>query len=111
MAPARDAGQADPGLASERTELAWTRTAISFAALGAAMLKSQPVPGSVVLAFAAAIWELGRLPRSPRTALGRSRRLLLITLTVTGIAIAALVLSYAGSRAGLPVPRGADGHR
>lgn len=30
--PADDVGEIDPGLARERTSLAWTRTAISFAA-------------------------------------------------------------------------------
>jgi uncharacterized membrane protein YidH (DUF202 family) len=41
----------DPGLARERTALAWTRTAISVAALGGAMLKTNPPAGIVVLAM------------------------------------------------------------
>ncbi len=34
----------DPGIAdpADRTRLAWTRTAIAFAAIGAAMLKLEP---------------------------------------------------------------------
>src|SRR5262249_60625841 len=43
--PADDIEYADPGLAPERTELAWTRTAIAFAALGAARLQFPPVLG------------------------------------------------------------------
>ena len=33
----------DPGLARERTMLAWVRTGIAFAAVGAVMLRKQPV--------------------------------------------------------------------
>jgi uncharacterized membrane protein YidH (DUF202 family) len=40
--PADDIEYAGPGLARERTELAWTRTAIAFAALGAAILRYRP---------------------------------------------------------------------
>ena len=54
----------DPGLARERTSLAWTRTAISFAALGAAMLRVS-LTGLLVLAAAGAIWGVGRLSAPP----------------------------------------------
>jgi uncharacterized membrane protein YidH (DUF202 family) len=40
MTPADDIEDADPGLARARTALSWTRTAISFAAVGAVILKS-----------------------------------------------------------------------
>ena len=39
MTPDHDVEDIDPGLARERTELAWHRTAISVAALGAAILR------------------------------------------------------------------------
>ena len=51
----------DPGLAQERTELAWTRTAISFAALGAAMLRSSIMAGLLAIATATLVWALGQL--------------------------------------------------
>ena len=43
--PPDDIEDRDPGLARERTDLAWTRSAISFAALGAAMLHTNAVAG------------------------------------------------------------------
>jgi uncharacterized membrane protein YidH (DUF202 family) len=42
MAPPNDLEDLQPGLARERTELAWTRTAVSFAAVGVAILKTNP---------------------------------------------------------------------
>ena len=38
-------GLADPGLARARTSLAWTRTALSFAAVGGVVLKRDLIPG------------------------------------------------------------------
>ncbi|HEX2312138.1 MAG TPA: DUF202 domain-containing protein [Thermomonospora sp.] len=43
----------DPGLAYERTELAWMRTTVSLLALGAAVVKMAPVAGLVMLAMGA----------------------------------------------------------
>ena len=87
-----DIQEAAPGLARERTELAWTRTTISFAAVGGAILKSAPVAGLAVLISSIVIWELGRLPRAAGT--GRSEaRLRLVTATITTIALAALALT------------------
>jgi uncharacterized membrane protein YidH (DUF202 family) len=94
--PADDIEYADPGLARERTELAWTRTAISFAAVGAAILKSHPVVGLPVLVLSAVIWWLGRLPGTAVAGGTRDRRLLLITLTTIAISAVALVLSFVG---------------
>ena len=94
--PADDIEYADPGLAGERTELAWTRTAIAFAALGAALLRHHPVVGLAVLVLSAVVWRLGRLPGTAGAAEVRDRRLLLITVTTVGVSLVALVLSFLG---------------
>lgn len=77
----------DPGLARERTSLAWTRTAISFAAVGGVVLKRDLIPGLILLAVAPAIWQLGRL------AYRRQDRLILLTGTVVAVAVVALIVS------------------
>jgi uncharacterized membrane protein YidH (DUF202 family) len=97
-APPEDVEDMDPGLARERTELAWTRTAIAFAALGGAILKTTPAAGIPVLAASALIWGIGRLTRRhERTGTHAQRRLLLlITIAVTLVSAAALALALAG---------------
>ena len=52
---------ADPGLARVRTSLAWTRTALSFAAVGAVALRKDVIAGLLIMATAPVIWRLGRL--------------------------------------------------
>ncbi len=74
----------DPGLARERTSLAWTRTAISFAAVAGVVLKREVVPGLILLALAPAVWLLGRLAYS------RPGKLKLITVTIVAVALVAL---------------------
>jgi uncharacterized membrane protein YidH (DUF202 family) len=93
--PAEDMEDMDPGLAQERTELAWTRTAISFAALGGAILKITPAAGVLVLAASALVWEIGRLARrSVRPEASDQRhRLLLITIAVTVVSLVALAVA------------------
>ena len=93
--PADDIEYADPGLARERTELAWTRTAIAFAALGAALLKFRPVVGLLVLVLSAVVWRLGRLSGTAGADV-RGGRLLLITVTTVAVSVVALVLSFVG---------------
>jgi uncharacterized membrane protein YidH (DUF202 family) len=80
-------GARDQGLARERTSLAWTRTALSFAAVGGVMLRREVIPGLIVLAIAPAIWQLGRLPRN------LPGRLQLITATIVAVALVALVVT------------------
>jgi uncharacterized membrane protein YidH (DUF202 family) len=89
----------DPGLARERTTLAWTRTAISFAAVGAAILKSDPAAGAVVLALSIAIWGLGRLAaqtgngRMHPPGLTRQHTCQLVTAATTAVAVIALAIA------------------
>jgi uncharacterized membrane protein YidH (DUF202 family) len=92
----RRAADFDPGLARERTRLAWTRTAIAFAAVGAAVLKSHLVAGLTVLGLAAIVWGLRRLFRDAAVTRSQSARLLGVTLTVVAVALVALVLSFFG---------------
>jgi Domain of unknown function (DUF202) len=71
--PGDDLEERDPGLARERTSLAWTRTALSFAALSGAVLKANIITGLIILAVAPLIWQLGHIsrgrpPDSPRPA-------------------------------------------
>jgi uncharacterized membrane protein YidH (DUF202 family) len=96
-----DLEQRDPGLALERTSLAWTRTAISFAALGGAILKVSVVPGLIVLLIAPLVWRLGRL-RTPGVA-----RPWLMTVSIVVVAVLALLVAFIGhgaSRALHPPP-------
>jgi uncharacterized membrane protein YidH (DUF202 family) len=92
-----DMEQLDPGLARERTKLAWARTAIAFAAVGGAILKKEPVAGLIVLAMTPIIWGLGRFVG--RTA-GRPelqpRRLLAVTVTVVAVSVLAMVIAFVG---------------
>jgi uncharacterized membrane protein YidH (DUF202 family) len=83
----------DPGLAEERTRLAWVRTAISFAAVGAALLKVDVPLGIIVLTMVPLIWLTGRRMswHAPHGE-NRPRMLLLIALGVAAIAIVVLVL-------------------
>jgi uncharacterized membrane protein YidH (DUF202 family) len=87
----------EPSLFRERTALAWHRTAIAFAALGGAVLKTAPAVGFLILAISALIFVLGRASRP-----GRSWSLLLITVAVTAVSLAALAVAlFAG---GHPLP-------
>lgn len=95
--PAAGCEDTDPGLARERTGLAWTRTAISFAALGGAVLKTTPLAGLLVLAMSVLVWGTGHLPRRARQPAPKSsQRHLLITVTVTLVSLAALTMALLG---------------
>jgi uncharacterized membrane protein YidH (DUF202 family) len=77
MPPGREPAIRDP---ADRTRLAWTRTAIAFAALGAAMLRWSPLAGGVVLALSVPVWAAVRARPQP----GRSAR---VPLLVTAIVV------------------------
>jgi uncharacterized membrane protein YidH (DUF202 family) len=76
-----------PGLAEERTSLAWTRTALSFAAIGGVLLKKDVAAGLTVLVTVPVIWEVGRLDHH------RPGRLKLATATIVAVALVALVIA------------------
>jgi uncharacterized membrane protein YidH (DUF202 family) len=91
----------DPGLARARTELAWLRTAIAFAAIGGVILKRDVPAGVIVLLLAGVIWATGRLAGAVGGILTQPRRLLLIALAVAAVAVLALAVSLVG-----PAPAG-----
>ena len=84
-----DREDADPGLARIRTSLAWTRTALSFAAVGGVALKKDVIAGLLILATVPVIWRLGRLAHH------RPGRLMLVTAAIVAVAIVALVVALA----------------
>lgn len=91
--------EGDPGLARERTVLAWTRTALSFGAVGGVMVKSQVLPGLVIMGLAPVIWHLGRLTRNDP----RPVRIRLIAVIVVAVSLAALAVALAGNATPLKV--------
>jgi uncharacterized membrane protein YidH (DUF202 family) len=78
----------DPGYARERTSLAWTRTALSFAAVGVVVLKRDVIPGLIIICAAPVIWQLGRLAHHLPS------RLKLVTATIVAVALAALIVAF-----------------
>jgi len=81
-------GQRDAGLARERTSLAWTRTALSFGAVGGVVLKREVVAGLILLALAPVIYVLGRLAYS------RPGKLKVVTGTIVAVAVVALIVAF-----------------
>ena len=85
---AGEPGELDPGLARERTALAWTRTAISFAAVGGVVLKKELIPGLILLCLAPAVWALGRM------AYHRPGKLRAVTATIVVVSLIALAVAF-----------------
>jgi uncharacterized membrane protein YidH (DUF202 family) len=88
--PAVDPGDPedrDPGLARERTALAWTRTAISFAAVAGVVLKAHLFPGLAIMCVVPVIWQLGRM------GLDRPGRLRLVTSAIVAVSAVALAVA------------------
>jgi uncharacterized membrane protein YidH (DUF202 family) len=95
----------DPGLARERTSLAWTRTAISFGALGGVVLKENVITGLIIVAIAPLVWWLGRISGSGSPGAGSpgaglpvvgATRLWLITVLIVGVSVLCLVVALLG---------------
>jgi uncharacterized membrane protein YidH (DUF202 family) len=87
MTASHDHEDADPGLARVRTSLAWTRTALSFAAVGGVTLTKDVVAGLLVMAAAPVIWRLGRLAHH------LPGRLMVVTATIVVVCLVSLVVA------------------
>jgi uncharacterized membrane protein YidH (DUF202 family) len=91
----------DTGLARARTRLAWTRSAISFAAIGVAILKARPLIGAPLLVVSVVVWAIGWMPHSPGPhfdnveAVAR-RRAAAVTAAIIVVALAALAITLLG---------------
>jgi uncharacterized membrane protein YidH (DUF202 family) len=81
-------GERDPGLARERTTLAWIRTAISFAAVGGVVLRHEVFAGLLVLGLTPLVWYLGQMAHN------RPGRLRLMSAAIVAVAVVALVVSF-----------------
>jgi uncharacterized membrane protein YidH (DUF202 family) len=100
-----DADSRDPGLAAERTDLAWNRSGLSLIACGAAILRGlagTPVShgnlavGACILALGVATWALGAWHLAHARARGERRTtttdLLPIAVGVATVGLAAFVI-------------------
>lgn len=96
MAPPDDFEKLFPGTARERTDLAWTRTALSFAAVGGAMLKTDIAAGLTVVALSALVWGLHRIFPNAVASQARPRRHFVVAMTVVAVALVALVVGLLG---------------
>src|SRR3954454_10997412 len=104
MSPADEAE--DPGKALERTSLAWTRSGLSLAAIGALILRAAAlnhltVPsyavGALLVALAMFLWAQGSRPYRTREAWDRDRRLLPASRTlriIAGVTVAVAVYTF-----------------
>jgi Domain of unknown function (DUF202) len=95
----------DPGLARERTVLAWSRTGLSFLALGGILVRVDPLAGLAVLALSGLVWLLGYFHhRSMWTAAGaagwltRPRTVRLIAVGTALVSLVALAIAVLGQR-------------
>jgi uncharacterized membrane protein YidH (DUF202 family) len=98
--PDDDPEDVDPGLARARTDMAWTRTAISFVAAGAAIAKEDIAAGAIVLALGLVTWSIRRLFPRPADATTRQQRLALVTAAVTAVGLVLLIVVLAAKPRG-----------
>lgn len=94
--PGDDPEDLDPGLARERTRLAWARTAIAFAAVGAVVLRKDVLDGLLVLVGAPLVWAIGRLAARQQRPEQASARLLVVTVCVIVTAAVATLVAFLG---------------
>ena len=98
--PGDDPEERDPGLARERTSLAWMRTALSFAAVGGVVLKANVITGLIILAIAPVIWRLGRVTRGKPAGAGLATigatRLFVITVSIVAVSLLCLAVTIFG---------------
>lgn len=92
--PSHDDQHLDPGLAKERTELAWRRTDIAFTALGGALVKMNPAIGLPTLAISTLIWAVNH-HATPQL---NPRRPLLTTVGILTVSLVALTTVLLGDR-------------
>jgi uncharacterized membrane protein YidH (DUF202 family) len=90
----------DPGMARERTVLAWSRTGLSFLALGGFLVRVAPLAGLTVVALGGVVWLLGYFryrsmwdAAGPARWLTRPRALALIAVGTAFVALVALVVA------------------
>jgi uncharacterized membrane protein YidH (DUF202 family) len=94
--PSRDV----PGVARERTGLAWQRSALGFAALAGVVLsvaahRDAPallVPSAALLAVAAAVWRQGRRAYAQPAVQAHPRALALLAVATALAALAAAIV-------------------
>jgi drug/metabolite transporter (DMT)-like permease len=84
----------DPGLARERTRLAWSRTVLAFAAVGIVVLRKDVAAGLVVLATAPVVWVIGHIVAREVNPERKSARLLVVTVSVIVTAVVALLVAF-----------------
>lgn len=102
-----DADSVDPGLASERTDLAWNRSGLALLGCGVVVVRGMtvgdPIParigiGTVILVLGGVVWLLGAWQAHHRRAPGLARRparpgdLLPVALGTAAVGAAAFVL-------------------
>lgn len=102
--PPDDIEFTDTGLARARTRLAWTRSAVSFAAIGVVIVKDRPLAGAPLLVLGVFVLALGRLTRFPGDRsygadAGAHRRVVLVTTGVIVVALTALAVALLGHSA------------
>jgi uncharacterized membrane protein YidH (DUF202 family) len=100
----------DPGLARERTELAWSRSGLAVAVTVAIILRrlwplsgDKAVVALVIIALGAILWVVG-MQLGRQTRLGRGSEGALTTSSCRMMTIGTLVLAGAGFVVGVVLP-------